>query len=112
MPVYLDEKDSRKEFIKEIVDKVGYDSSDFAGYIYMDMQGLSIDNHYADYKELIDNVAEKFPFVDSGTLVEEISKVMREQESEWIDAWVDKYHKKITITVDPMHQYVDDDHYF
>lgn len=106
MPVYLDEKDEREEFIKELIDKVGYDSSDFAGYIYMDMQGLSIDNHYADYKKMIDAVAEKFPTTEPGVLVEEISKIMRDEESEWIELWSKDPENQITVPKD------EDGHYY
>jgi hypothetical protein len=111
MPVYLDDKDARAEFVESKIQGVGYDSCDFAGYIYMDGQGLYSGDSYADYKKLIDDVVEEFPYVGLGELVQDIAKVMRDEEDVWIKAWSDAM-KKEKIKLKQYESVHDDDHYF
>ena len=112
MPVYLCDKDAREEFIKEVITTTGYDASDFAAYVYMEGQGLYSDDNYALYKEVIDTVAEKFPSVELGHLVEEIARVMRNDEQQYIEAWMGNFKGLIKELITTKTEEPEDGHYY
>ena len=111
MPVYYDDKDAREEFIKEVITQTGYDAADFAAYIYMDGQGLYTEENYACYKQVIDAVTEKFPTVEGGHLVEEIARVMRNEEEQYIDAWMGHF-KGLMKKISEDKLGINDGHYY
>ena len=111
MPVYLCDKDAREEFIKEVITTTGYDASDFVAYVYMEGQGLYSEENYACYKKVIDSVAEKFPNIELGILVEEIAKAMREEEDQYIEAWMGQFSGVVKEMISSAQQ-DEDGHYY
>ena len=89
MPVYLDENDGRKEFIRECIKKdpmVALDSSHFATWIYAGSMGYESSTFDA-YADLVGTVASEFPNVEYSEIVQDIQLVINEEEEEYFDAW-------------------------
>ena len=91
MPVYLDETDSRKEFISEQIKKdpmVALDSSHFATWIYAGSNGYQSSTFDA-YADLVGTVASKFPSVEYSDIVQEVQLVLGEEEKNYFDSWAE-----------------------
>ena len=89
MPVYLDENDGRKEFIRECIKKdpmVALDSSHFATWIYAGSMGYESSTFDA-YADLVGTVATQFPNVENNHLTEKLQ--LLEEEKEYFDAWAE-----------------------
>ncbi len=103
MPVYLDETDSRKEFISEQIKKdpmVALDSSHFATWIYAGSNGYESATFDA-YADLVGTVASEFPNIEYSDIVQEIALVLGEEEKNYFDAWAEygmKLAQKISKT--------------
>ena len=91
MPVYLDETDSRKEFIRECIKKnpmVALDTSHFATWIYAGSNGYESATFDA-YADLVGTVASEFPNVEYSDVVQEIANVLGQEEEEYFDTWAE-----------------------
>jgi hypothetical protein len=88
MPVYLDDKDARTETIKKYLQGVNCSVSEFMAYIYMDDNGLYIDNSSVEYGELIDKIHAVHPTIELCDLVAEITDVMEAEEQEYFRGWM------------------------
>ncbi len=88
MPVYLDDKDARTETIKEHLQGVNCSVSEFMAYIYMDNNGLYIDDASVNYGELIDKIHAVHPTIELCDLVAEITDVMEVEEQEYFKGWM------------------------
>ena len=89
MPVYLDENDGRKEFIRECIRKnpmLALDTSHFATWIYAGSMGYESSTFDA-YADLVGTVATQFPNVEYSEIVQDIQLVINEEEEEYFDAW-------------------------
>ena len=89
MPVYLDEDEGRKEFIRDHVRKdamVALDSSHFATWVYAGSMGYKSETFDA-YANLVGTVASEFPNVEYSEIVQDIQLVINEEEEEYFDAW-------------------------
>ena len=96
MPVYLDENDGRKEFIRECIKKdpmVALDSSHFATWIYAGSMGYESSTFDA-YADLVGTVASEFPNVEYSDIVQDIQNVLSEEEKEYFDSWAE-YGQKL-----------------
>ena len=96
MPVYLDENDGRKEFIRECIKKdpmVALDSSHFATWIYAGSMGYESSTFDA-YADLVGTVATEFPNVEYSDIVQDIQNVLCEEEKEYFDSWAE-YGQKL-----------------
>jgi len=81
MPVYLDEKDSRKEFIGEQLKKINCGLSEFMAYVHMSTEfgweyGDEIDG-------FITSILDRFPHIKTDVLVEEIAEYLEVEEREY-----------------------------
>ena len=95
MPVYLDEKDNRTEFIKKKIwenPMIAVDSSRFTTWMFAGTMGYKSETFDA-YSDLIEKVATEFPNEESSDLVQEIQNVLIENENEYYKAW-DDYAEK------------------
>ena len=95
MPVYYEEKDERRAYIKEEINKscVAIDTSCFAGYLYKDL-GYSDQNlEYKEYDELLDTIKHRFPRTEVFTLVKDTFAVIDNLEEEYIQAWTGKLNE-------------------
>lgn len=91
MPVYLDETDSRKEFIRECIKKnpmVALDTSHFATWIYAGSNGYESATFDA-YADLVGTVVSEFPNVEYSDVVQEIAIALGEEEQEYFDTWAE-----------------------
>ena len=96
MPVYLDENDGRKEFIRECIRKnpmVALDTSHFATWIYAGSLGYESSTFDA-YADLVGTVASEFPNVEYSDIVQEIADVLGQEEQEYFDSWAE-YGQKL-----------------
>ena len=96
MPVYLDENDGRKEFIRECIKKnpmVALDTSHFATWIYAGSMGYESSTFDA-YADLVGTVATQFPSVEYSDIVQEIADVLGQEEQEYFDTWAE-YGQKL-----------------
>ena len=96
MPVYLDENDGRKEFIRECIRKnpmVALDTSHFATWIYAGSMGYESSTFDA-YADLVGTVATQFPSVEYSDIVQEIADVLGQEEQEYFDTWAE-YGQKL-----------------
>ncbi len=81
MPVYLDEKDSRREFIEEQLKKVDCGLSEFMAYIHMSTEfGWECGD---DIDEFIASILDRFPHMKTDALLEEIAEHMEGKEREY-----------------------------
>ena len=87
MPVYLDDKDARRETIKEHLKGVNCSVSEFMAYIYMDNNGLYVDETSIEYGELIDKIHAVHPTVDVCDIVAEITGFMEKEERAYLNDW-------------------------
>ena len=96
MPVYLDDKDNRTEFINKKISEnpmIAIDSSHFATWLFAGTMGYESSTFDA-YADLIEKVATEFPSEESSDLVQEIQNVLIENENEYYKAW-DDYAEKL-----------------
>ena len=96
MPVYLDEQDGRKEFIRECIKKdpmVALDTSHFATWVYAGSMGYESSTFDA-YADLVGTVATQFPSVEYSDIVQEIADVLGQEEQEYFDTWAE-YGQKL-----------------
>ena len=96
MPVYLDDKDNRTEFINKKISEnpmIAIDSSHFATWLFAGTMGYESSTFDA-YADLIEKVATEFPSEESSDLVQEIQNVLIENENEYYKTW-DDYAEKL-----------------
>ena len=96
MPVYLDDKDDRTEFIKKEIfgnPMIAIDSSHFATWVFTGDMGY-VSETFDAYSNLIETVATEFPNEEYSDLVQEIQLVINKGEKEYFDAW-SEYGKKL-----------------
>ena len=96
MPVYLDDKDNRTEFINKKISEnpmIAIDSSHFATWLFAGTMGYESETFNA-YSDLIEKVATEFPNEESSDLVQEIQNVLIENENEYYKTW-DDYAEKL-----------------
>ena len=88
MPVYLDDKDARRETIKEHLKGVNCSVSEFMAYIYMDGQGLYLVDDCNEYDQMIDYIRAEHPTQDAITVIEMITEIMEQEERAYLNDWV------------------------
>ena len=88
MPVYLDDKDARRETIKEHLKGVNCSVSEFMAYVYMDNKGLYIDEVSVEYGKVIDKIHAVHPTMELCDIVSEMSDIMEREERAYLDDWV------------------------
>ena len=91
MPVYLDDNEGRKDFIREKIKEntmVALDSSHIATWIFPGSMGYESSTFDA-YADLVGTVASEFPTVEYSDIVQEIQIVLSEEEKEYFDAWAE-----------------------
>ena len=81
MPVFLDEKDSRKDFIGEQLKKVNCGLPEFMAYVHMSTEfgwecGDEIDN-------FISSILDRFPEIKTDVMVEEIAEYLEARDREY-----------------------------
>ncbi len=81
MPVFLDEKDSRKDFIGEQLKKVNCGLPEFMAYVHMSTEfgweyGDEIDG-------FIGSVLDRFPEIKTDVMVEEIAEYLEARDREY-----------------------------
>ena len=91
MPVYLDDNEGRKDFIREKIKEntmVALDSSHFATWIFAGSMGYESSTFDA-YADLVGTVASEFPTVEYSDIVQEIALVLGEEEQHYFDSWAE-----------------------
>lgn len=88
MPVYLDDKDALTETIKKHLKGVNCSVSEFMAYVYMDNNGLYIDEVSVEYGKVIDDIHAAHPTTDLCDIVSEMSDIMEEEERAYLNDWV------------------------
>ena len=91
MPVYLDEVDAVEDFIMQKIKEnadICIDTSHFATWVYAGQMGYT-SKTYEAYGELLEETEKQFPLLGKDETLRSISKVLRESEKEWVDAWVE-----------------------
>ena len=89
MPVYYEEKEERKAFIKDLLSKssVSIDTSCFAGYLYRDQVDVVLELEYNEYDKILKKVKQRFPRTDVNKLVKDMFSVIVKMEEEYIKVW-------------------------
>ena len=62
MPVYYDQDDAIKVFVKKNLIRIGFDSMSFASYLYMDSSGMNQNPDGIEYEKVINKVCQEFRF--------------------------------------------------
>lgn len=91
MPVYLDENDAMKDFIRKKIEEnpdICIDTSHFATWIYAGKMGYT-SKSYEEYGKLVRETVQLFPLMGKDDILRSISSALREREKEWLNAWVD-----------------------
>ena len=91
MPVYLDENDAMKDFIRKKIEEnpdICIDTSHFATWIYAGKMGYT-SKSYEAYGDLVEETVEQFPLMGKDDVLRSISSVLRETEKEWLTSWID-----------------------
>ena len=88
MPVFLDEKDSRKAFIGAQLKKVNCGLSEFMAYVHMSTEfgwecGDEIDT-------FISSVLDRFPRIKTDVMLEEIAEYLEAKEREYYNSYIHK----------------------
>jgi len=91
MPVYYDEKDERRAFIKDTIRNlpVAVDTGCFASYLYKDVGYENLESEHAEYEKMMDTITHRFPRLDKFQLLKEVFSTIVEIEQEYIKAWMD-----------------------
>jgi|TARA_Y100001951_G_C11262303_1_gene253301 recombinational DNA repair protein RecT len=107
MPVYYEEKEERKAFIKDLLSKssVSIDTSCFAGYLYRDQVDVVLELEYNEYDKILKKVKQRFPRTDVNKLVKDMFSVIVKMEEEYIKAWMGKEVKETAQNYSFMEEY-------
>ena len=91
MPVYLDEVDAVEDFINQKIKEnadICIDTSHFATWVYAGHMGYT-SKTYEAYGDLLKETEKQFPLLGKDETLRSISRVLRDSEKEWVDAWVE-----------------------
>jgi len=91
MPVYLDLGDAVEDFIKQKIKEnadICIDTSHFATWIYAGQMGYT-SKTYEAYGELVEDLENNFPLLGKDETLRSISRVLRDSEKEWVNAWME-----------------------
>ena len=88
MPVYLDDKDALRETIEIHLKGVNCSVSEFMAYVYMDNNGLYIDEVSVEYGKVIDKIHAVHPTMELCDIVSEMSDIMEREERAYLNDWV------------------------
>ena len=91
MPVYLDEVDAVEDFINQKIKEnadICIDTSHFATWVYAGHMGYT-SKTYEAYGDLLKETEKQFPLLGKDETLRSISRVLRDSEKEWMDAWVE-----------------------
>ena len=88
MPVFLDEKDSRKDFIGEQLKKVNCGLSEFMAYVHMSTEfGWECGDEIYTF---ISSVLDRFPRIKTDVMLEEIAEYLEAKEREYYNSYIHK----------------------
>ena len=98
MPVYYDEKDERKEFIKNTINNlpVAVDTGCFASYLYKDVGYENLKLEYAEYDKMMEIITNRFPRLDRIQVLKEVFSTIVDVEQEYIKAWMSKENPSLS----------------
>ena len=102
MPVYLDDNEGRKDFIREEIKKdpmVALDSSHFVQWAYAGSMGEKSETYDA-YANLVGMVVKEFPISEYSEIIKEIQCVIHEEEEEYFETWA-SYADQISKLASP-----------
>ncbi|MAH43986.1 hypothetical protein CL614_09785 [archaeon] len=94
MPVYYDQDDAIKVFVKKNLIRIGFDSMSFASFLYMDSNGMNQNPDGIEYEKVINKVCQEFSHVDKSEIVSLICVAMEEEEHDWLEGWMQLLHKQ------------------
>ena len=94
MPVYYDQDDAIKVFVKKNLIRIGFDSMSFASYLYMDSNDMNQNPDGIEYEKVINKVCQEFSHVDKSEIVALICDAMEEEEHDWLEEWMQLLHKQ------------------
>ena len=105
MPVYYDEKDERKEFIKNTINNlpVAVDTGCFASYLYKDVGYENLKLEYAEYDKMMEIITNRFPRLDRVQVLKEVFSTIVDVEQEYIKAWMSKENPSLTKVLEKYH---------
>ena len=106
MPVYYEERDERRAFIRDVLRNtyVSIDTSCFAGYLYKDFGSGGQELEYKQYDKIMEKVKHRFPRTDIHILFKDVFSVIIKMEDEYIKAWMGEKDKGTSKHSDP-HDY-------
>jgi len=91
MPVYLDQRDAVEDFIRQKIKEnadICIDTSHFATWVYAGQMGYT-STTYEAYGELVEELENNFPLLGKDETLRSISRVLRDSEKEWVNAWME-----------------------
>jgi hypothetical protein len=105
MPVYYDEKDERKEFIKNTINNlpVAVDTGCFASYLYKDVGYENLKLEYAEYDKMMEIITNRFPRLDRVQVLKEVFSTIVDVEQEYIKVWMSKENPSLTEVLEEYH---------
>ena len=114
MPVYYDEKDERREFIKDTIRNlpVTVDTGCFASYLYKDVGYENLELEHVEYDKMMDTNTHRFPRLDKFQLLKEVFSTIVEIEQEYIKAWLTKESPSLAKKLEKYYTNDPNDHSF
>jgi len=106
MPVYYDEKDERKEFIRNTINNlpVAVDTGCFASYLYKDVGYENLKLEHAEYDKMMEIITNRFPRLDRIQVLKEVFSTIVDVEQEYIKAWMGKENPSLSEKLEKLHR--------